>query len=45
MMLGYYIQQLQKDATIQGYKTFTISEGNKGIVLSLGGKKFMECGE
>jgi hypothetical protein len=36
--VGSYIQQLQKDTTIQGYKTFTISEGNKGIVLSLGGK-------
>lgn len=36
--VGLYIQQLQKDTTIQGYKTFTISEGNKGIVLSLGGK-------
>ena len=36
--LGSYIQQLQTDTTIQGYKTFTISEGNKGIVLSLGGE-------
>lgn len=36
--LGLYLQQLQKDTSIQGYKTFTISEGNKGIVLSLGGE-------
>lgn len=32
-----YIQLLQEDTSIQGYKTFTISEGSKGIVLSLGG--------
>lgn len=31
-----YTEQLQKDTTIQGYETFTISEGNKGVVLSLG---------
>jgi len=36
--VGSYMQQLQKDTTIQGYKTFTISEGNKGVVLSLGEK-------
>jgi hypothetical protein len=35
---GFYLQQLQKDTTIQGYKTFTISEGNKGIILSLDGE-------
>lgn len=33
-----YTQQLQKDTTIRGYKIFTISEGDKGIVLSLGDK-------
>lgn len=36
--VGSYIQQLQNDTSIQGYKTFTISEGNMGVVLSLGGK-------
>ena len=34
--VGLYTQQLQKDPTIQGYETFAISEGNKGVVLSLG---------
>lgn len=34
--LGSYIHQVQIDPTIRGYKTFTLSEGNKGIVLSLG---------
>lgn len=33
-----YIRNLQSDPTIRGYETFTISEGNKGIVLSLGGE-------
>jgi hypothetical protein len=33
-----YTQHIQKDTTIRGYNTFTISEGNKGIVLSLGNK-------
>lgn len=31
-----YIQNLQTDTTVQGYETFTITEGNKGVVLSLG---------
>src|SRR5699024_1643020 len=34
--VGIYMQKLQNDTTIKGYKTFTISEGNKGVVLSLG---------
>lgn len=33
---GSYTEQLQTDTTIQGYETFTISEGNKAIILSLG---------
>jgi hypothetical protein len=36
--IASYMQQLQNDTSIKGFKTFTISEGNKGIVLSLGGK-------
>lgn len=36
--IAAYINQVQNDPSIQGYKTFTISEGNKGIVLSLGGE-------
>ncbi|WP_257967946.1 YesK-like family protein [Peribacillus deserti] len=36
--LDSYFQQLQNNAEIQGYKTFTILEGNKGVVLSLGSK-------
>lgn len=31
-----YIQEVQNETNIRGYKRFTISEGNKGIVLSLG---------
>ena len=34
--VNLYSQQLQKDPTIRGYETFEISEGNKGVVLSLG---------
>ncbi|WP_052350214.1 hypothetical protein [Virgibacillus sp. SK37] len=34
--VGTYLQKLQEDPTIEGYKTFTISEGNKSIILSLG---------
>lgn len=34
--LGSYIHQVQIDPTIRGYKAFTLSEGYKGIVLSLG---------
>ncbi|CDQ39162.1 MULTISPECIES: hypothetical protein [Virgibacillus] len=33
---GSYTEQLQTDTTIQGYETFTISEGNKAVILSLG---------
>lgn len=33
-----YSQQLQKHTNIKGYKTFTVSEGDKAIVLSLGEK-------
>ncbi len=36
--VSIYTQQLQEDTSIRGYKAFTISEGDKGIVLSLGGK-------
>jgi hypothetical protein len=36
--IGLYVQQLQKDFSIKGYKVFTITEGNKGLVLSLGGE-------
>lgn len=36
--IGLYEQQLQKDVSTKGYKVFTIIEGNKGIVLSLGGE-------
>ena len=31
-----YAEGLQNDPTIRGYRTFTISEGDPGIVLSLG---------
>ncbi|WP_245680456.1 hypothetical protein [Bacillus marinisedimentorum] len=33
-----YMNELQQNPSIKGYKTFTISEGNKGVVLSLGGQ-------
>ncbi|RYG71188.1 hypothetical protein EU245_14920 [Lentibacillus lipolyticus] len=33
---GAYTEQLQTDTTIQGYKTFPISEGKKAVILSLG---------
>lgn len=33
-----YSQQLQKHTNIKGYRTFTVSEGDKAIVLSLDGK-------
>jgi hypothetical protein len=31
-----YLQSLQENTEIKGYKTFRITEGNKGVVLSLG---------
>ena len=31
-----YAENLQNNPTVRGYKTFTISEGDPGIVLSLG---------
>ncbi|MGK9182245.1 hypothetical protein KXS12_08325 [Priestia filamentosa] len=34
--IGSYLSLLQQNPTIQGYKTFTISEGAKAVVLSLG---------
>lgn len=34
-----FIKQLQKDTSISGYKTFTVSEGDDAIVLALGGEK------
>ncbi len=36
--VGAYFQKLQDEPTIEGYKTFTILEGNKSIILSLGEK-------
>ncbi len=33
-----YMNELQQNPSIQGYTTFTISEGDKGVVLSLGGQ-------
>lgn len=36
--MSLYEEQLQKNVSISGYKVFTILEGNKAIVLSLGGK-------
>ncbi|WP_051348457.1 YesK family protein [Peribacillus kribbensis] len=33
-----YIQHLQDDPSIKGYKVFTMSEGRPGVVVSLGGK-------
>ncbi|WP_380630392.1 hypothetical protein [Saccharococcus thermophilus] len=32
-----YLDEIQNDTTIRGYKIFNISEGNKAVVLSLGG--------
>jgi hypothetical protein len=36
--ISSYLEKTQKNTDIQGYKTFTIMEGNKGIVLALGGE-------
>jgi hypothetical protein len=36
--ISLYEERVQNDLSITGYKVFTILEGNKGIVLSLGGK-------
>jgi len=36
--LSLYTEQLQTDTTVRGYKTFTISEGSKAVILSLGEK-------
>ncbi len=33
---GSYVEKLQTDTSIRGYETFTISEGSKAVVLSLG---------
>lgn len=35
-----YIKKIQNEPSIQGYKIFTILEGNQGVVLSLGEKMF-----
>ena len=35
---GEYVRNIKSDTSIKGYKTFTISEGDKGVVLSLGDK-------
>jgi hypothetical protein len=34
--IGSYLSLLQQNPTIQGHKTFTISEGANAVVLSLG---------
>lgn len=36
--VGRYFQDLQENTIIKGYKTFRITEGNQGVVLSLGDK-------
>ncbi|MFB6468091.1 hypothetical protein ACE38V_14995 [Cytobacillus sp. Hz8] len=36
--IEYYYEKLQEETKIKGYKTFTISEGNQAVVLSLGEK-------